>query len=176
MAQKIIFLGPRNAGKNSLRKIFFEGETPQYLLDNPLKPTQGIENTILDLGSKIGVFDLAGQQNKQWLDTEKDIVFNKADIIAGDFLFVKKHMIDDLSGKIIITNTTTSEDVEDLRKRGVEYLVTSTPVFEGRSFGTNVLEAVLVAVLKKPVDSITPEDYIKCLNKLGFKPRVEKLN
>lgn len=81
MTHKIIFLGPRNAGKTSLRKIFFEGETPQYLLDNPLKPTQGIENTILDLGSKIGVFDLAGQQNKQWLDTEKDIVFDKADII-----------------------------------------------------------------------------------------------
>lgn len=81
MAHKIIFLGPRNAGKTTLRKIFFEGETPQYLLDNPLKPTQGIENTMLDLGSKIGVFDLAGQQNKQWLDTERDIVFDKADII-----------------------------------------------------------------------------------------------
>jgi hypothetical protein len=102
--------------------------------------------------------------------------FEEADIIAGDYLFIKKYMPDSIKGKRIITNTTTAEDVKELKERGVEYLVTTTPVFEGRSFGTNVLEATLVAILKKPVDSITPEEYLDCLNKLGFKPRVEKLN
>jgi len=41
-----------------------------------------------------------------------------------------------------LTNTTTSENVEELKKRGVSLLITTTPVIEGRSFGTNVLEGV----------------------------------
>jgi len=49
-----------------------------------------------------------------------------------------------------LTNTTTSENVEELKKRGVSLLITTTPVIEGRSFGTNVLEGVFTALLGKP--------------------------
>ncbi|MHB1611436.1 MAG: hypothetical protein ACYCT0_07080, partial [Sulfobacillus sp.] len=48
--------------------------------------------------------------------------------------------------KIILTNTTTQEDRESLKNRGVRLVVTTTPVLSGRSFGTNVIEAALVAV------------------------------
>jgi len=48
-----------------------------------------------------------------------------------------------------LTNTTTSENVEELKKRGVSLLITTTPVIEGRSFGTNVLEGVFTALLGK---------------------------
>jgi ABC-type amino acid transport substrate-binding protein len=58
-------------------------------------------------------------------------------------------MPDDLKGKVIATNTTTTEDVELFRQAGVRYLVTSTPVFDGRSFGTNMIEAALVAISGK---------------------------
>ena len=51
----------------------------------------------------------------------------------------------DMEGKVIVTNTTTPADVEFMRARGIRYLVTSTPVFEGRSFGTNATEAALTA-------------------------------
>jgi len=61
---------------------------------------------------------------------------NKADVIAGDYLYIDKYMPEDLQGKIILTNTTTSENVEELKKRGVSLLITTTPVIEGRSFGT----------------------------------------
>ncbi|MFA5867929.1 MAG: quinate 5-dehydrogenase [Actinomycetota bacterium] len=101
--------------------------------------------------------------------------YREADIIAGDYLFIKKYMPQDMEGKVIITNTVTPADVEELKKRGVALLITTTPEFEGRSFGTNVMEATCVALLGKNADDITPEDYLEVLQKLGFKPRVERL-
>lgn len=98
-----------------------------------------------------------------------------ADIIAGDFLLIRRHMPDDLSGKTILTNTTTAEDVEELRKRGVSMLITTTPEFEGRTFGTNVMEAVLVALSGKQASELKPEDYLERLKALGWKPRVQRL-
>ncbi len=50
---------------------------------------------------------------------------------------------------MIATNTTTPEDVELFRQAGIKYLVTSTPVLDGRSFGTNMMEAALIAVAGK---------------------------
>lgn len=71
--------------------------------------------------------------------------FNYGPLIAGDFLYIRRHMPLDLSGKTIITNTTTPSDVALLRERGLAYLITTTPRIDGRSFGTNVLEAALIA-------------------------------
>lgn len=100
--------------------------------------------------------------------------YRDADIIAGDFLFIRKHMPDDLSGKIIITNTVTSKNIEELRHRGVSCLITSTPEFNGRSFGTNVMEAVMISILGKKWDEVKPEDYLDLIKKLNFRPRIVK--
>lgn len=102
--------------------------------------------------------------------------YNEADIIAGDFLFIKRHMPERLDGKIIVTNTVTQEDVAMLKERGVKILVTTTPNLSGRSFGTNVMEAVLVALAGKPADQITPEDYTNLLDRIGFVPRIEEFD
>ncbi len=72
-----------------------------------------------------------------------------ATVIGGDFLYIKRHLPARLDGKIIVTNTTTAEDVDLLRDRGVAALVTTTPRLDGRSFGTNVIEAVLTALADK---------------------------
>lgn len=71
--------------------------------------------------------------------------FQEADIIAGDFHYIRRYMPEDLSGKLIITNTTTESDWAWLRAAGVRMLVTTTPLLDGRSFGANVIEAALVA-------------------------------
>jgi hypothetical protein len=102
--------------------------------------------------------------------------FAEADVVAGDFLYIKRFMPEDLKGKIVFTNTTTEEDVAELTRRGVHLLITTTPVFEGRSFGTNVMEAVLVTILGKRPDALTPEDYFGKLEELGWTPRVQELN
>jgi hypothetical protein len=67
--------------------------------------------------------------------------YAEADIIAGDFHFMRQFMPARLDGKLVLTNTLTANDIEELRSRGVARLVTTTPDFGGRSFGTNVVEA-----------------------------------
>lgn len=98
-----------------------------------------------------------------------------ADVIAGDFLYIKKHMPEDLNGKIIYTNTTTPEDREILKKRGVKYLVTTTPEFDGRTFGTNVMEALICAYTGKKPNEISEEEYYQLFDKLNIKPNIIEL-
>jgi hypothetical protein len=96
-------------------------------------------------------------------------------VIAGDCHYVKRHMPYDMKGKVIATNTTTPADVELFRQAGVKYLVTSTPVLEGRSFGTNMMEAALIAVSGKG-RTLTRAELTELLDKLGFEPQIQELN
>jgi hypothetical protein len=98
-----------------------------------------------------------------------------ATVVAGDCLYIKKHMPDNMQGKVIVTNTTTPEDVELFKTCGVKYLVTTTPVLDGRSFGTNMMEAALVAVSGKGRPLTWPE-LTEMLDKLGFEPQLQELN
>ncbi len=72
--------------------------------------------------------------------------FLDADVIAGDFHFIRRHAPTRLEQKVIVTNTTTALDREEFMSRGVRQIITTTPVIAGRTFGTNVMEAALVAV------------------------------
>jgi hypothetical protein len=100
--------------------------------------------------------------------------YREASVIAGDWLYIKKHMPEDMEGKVIVTNTTTSADVEFMRQRGIRYLVTSTPVFEGRSFGTNATEAALTAAAGKG-RPLTPGEMEKLVNELKFESALQEL-
>lgn len=97
--------------------------------------------------------------------------YREAGVIAGDYHLVRRYL-PPLDGQTIITNTTTAEDVDFLKERGAGCLVTTTPEFAGRSFGTNVIEGVLVAILQKPWAEIRPEEYLELIRRLGWKPRV----
>jgi hypothetical protein len=94
-----------------------------------------------------------------------------ADIVAGDWQYVRKYMPEDMRGKWIVTNTTTAADVELARQRGVELLVTSTPRLGGRSFGTNVIEATLIA-LEGAGGELPAREYQQLLTQIGFAPDV----
>jgi hypothetical protein len=43
--------------------------------------------------------------------------FCASDLIAGDFLFMRKYMPSRLDGKTVVTNSTTSEDISLLKER-----------------------------------------------------------
>jgi len=101
--------------------------------------------------------------------------YQDADVIAGDFHLIRRFMPADMNGQTILTNTTTRDDIEFLRGKGAGTLVTTTPEYEGRSFGTNVMEAALVAILGKQWSEITAEDYLNLLHRLDFRPRILKL-
>jgi len=102
--------------------------------------------------------------------------FQEAEIIAGDFHFIRRYMPARLDGKLIITNTVTKEDEKFLQQRGVATLITTTPEIDGRSFGTNMLEGVLVALSGKRPEELTVLDYGRILDEINIMPRVKRLS
>jgi hypothetical protein len=99
-----------------------------------------------------------------------------ADVIAGDWLYISRHLPDKLEGKVILTNTVTPANVEELRERGAAMLITTTPNLGGRSFGTNLMEGLIVAAAGKKPEQMTPSDYEDWLDRIGFTPRVERFS
>jgi hypothetical protein len=97
--------------------------------------------------------------------------FEESDLIAGDFLFMRKYMPNNLSGKTIVTNTTTEDNIELLKSRGVKTVITTTPRYDGRSFGTNMNEAMLTAYAGKG-RRLTDDELNWLIDELGIKPTV----
>jgi hypothetical protein len=84
-------------------------------------------------------------------------------------------MPEKLAGRTILTNTVTADNVEELRARGIATLITTTPSLGGRSFGTNLMEGLIVAAAGCRPEQMTPAGYEDWLDKLKFQPRIEKL-
>ena len=120
-------------------------------------------------------YPLGAQQDK---DPEPRYTqyYKGAVVLAGDFVQIRAHMPDDLSGKIIVTNTTTARNVEELQDRGLHMLVTTTPRLEGRSFGTNVMEATMLALMDKPQSQVTEADFLAMIERIPITPTLEVLN
>ena len=55
-------------------------------------------------------------------------------------------------------------------------LVTVTPRLEGRSFGTNVMEATLLALMDKPQAEVTSADFLELIERIPLEPNIEVLN
>lgn len=108
--------------------------------------------------------------------------FEWATIIAGDCHYITRYMPDRMEGKVIVTNTTTQEDKAAFCAAGVKYLVTTTPVLDGRSFGTNMMEAALVAASgrRDPVDYRHSGHYLadlaELLSQVKMEPQLQELN
>ena len=119
------------------------------------------------------VYPTGEKQEKRIPKYEK--YYQWASVIAGDCHYIKRHLPDHLEGKIITTNTTTTNDMELFKEVGIKYVITSTPVLDGRSFGTNMMEAALVAVSgkKRP---LTRDELNELLDQLGFEPQLQTLN
>ena len=95
--------------------------------------------------------------------------FAESDLLAGDFLFMRKYMPTDLSGKTIVTNTTTEDNIALLKERGVKRIITTTPRFDGRSFGTNMNEAMLTAYAGRR-RRLSDDELNGLIDELGIRP------
>ena len=101
--------------------------------------------------------------------------WQESELLAGDFLFMRKYVADDLTGKTVITNTTTEANLEFLRERGVRLVITTTPRYEGRTFGTNMMEAALTAYAGKG-RPLTDTELNALIDELELRPTVTQLN
>jgi hypothetical protein len=106
--------------------------------------------------------------------------FDWATVISGDCHFITKYMPERMDGKIIVTNTTTPHDRELFKQAGVRVLVTTTPMLDGRSFGTNMMEAGIVTA-RGWTDSVNYQsaEYFekmeKAVQELNLSPQVQEL-
>lgn len=145
----------------------------------PIRTKQGLKRMAALLLPVLGrvpfewLYPTGEKQEKRIPKWEK--YYDWATVIAGDCHYIKRHLPDRIEGKVVVTNTTTPADVETFRQAGVKYLITSTPVIDGRSFGTNMMEAALVAASGKgrPLDQA---ELSELLEKLGFEPQLQELN
>jgi len=151
----------------------------------PLRSESGVRrmaNIILPIASRLPFSWIYPTGEAQEINTPKwEKFFQWATVIAGDCHYMTRYMPSDLTGKIIVTNTTTEKDRQQFREAGVKYLVTTTPVLEGRSFGTNMMEAALVAASGRtqPIDYGNVGTYFEEMEELikqaGFTPQVQEL-
>ena len=143
-----------------------------------LRAARMVASTLLPVVTQVPfawLYPLGSEQDKPPQNKWRKY-YEQSQVIAGDFLQIRQYMPDDLTGKIIVTNTTTSKNVEELRQRNLHILVTVTPRLEGRSFGTNVMEATLLALMDKPQSEVTQADFIDLINRIPLEPNIEVLN
>ncbi|MDT7960314.1 MAG: quinate 5-dehydrogenase [Armatimonadota bacterium] len=102
-------------------------------------------------------------------------LFHEADVIAGDWHYIRRYMPDRIPNKTVITNTVRKADIEFLRAAGAARVITTTPIIEGESFATNVMEGVIVALTGRRPETLTPDDYRTALCQLHWSPSVIEL-
>lgn len=114
-----------------------------------------------------GMLYPTGPRQDEQPDTRFARYFEAADLVAGDIHFIMRYLCAGARGLMVLTNSTTESDRESLARRGVRTLLTTTPVFQGRSYGTNLVEAMLVACLGP---AASPDQYIELLDRAGLRP------
>lgn len=132
--------------------------------------------TFLPLVTKLPISWLYPTGSKQDVDEKNSFsrFYAQADVVAGDWHFIRRYLPERADGKVFLTNTTTTENVDLLRERGAAKLITTTPRYEGRSISTNVLEAALVALADKfPLQGA---EYDALTSQLGLRAEVLELN
>jgi hypothetical protein len=116
------------------------------------------------------VYPTGSKQEERKPKYEK--VFREADIVCGDWHYIRRYMPNDMSGKTVITQTLRKADLDLLREVKVARAITTTPVIGGETFATNVMEGVIVALLGRKPSEISEQDYLDTLKKLDWKPNV----
>lgn len=142
-----------------------------------LRALDRVGKALLPLICRLPIKLLYPTGSKQEEQTAKKATryLEEAEILAGDFHYIRRFLPEKLDGKVIISNTVTQADREILAERGASWLVTASPELGGRSFATNILDALVVGVSGRRPEELTAVDYEKYLKKFSLNPRVENL-
>lgn len=104
-------------------------------------------------------------------------LFAWADVIAGDFAYIRRFAPDALKNKIIVTDDPSLAEIADLAARGASLLVTLGPKLadDHPYVSADILEAIAVAVLECGAQP-TEGDIINFIAAAGWGPDVATLN
>jgi hypothetical protein len=99
-------------------------------------------------------------------------LFEEATVVCGDWHYIRRYAPERMPGKTVLTQTLRAADLEWLRSAGVRQAIATTPVIEGETFATNVMEGVVLTLLGKRPEEATGPDYLAVLGALGWAPAV----
>lgn len=141
-----------------------------------LKTGQILAKIFAPIATKLLPYHFIYPTSKNLIRKEKyTYYFNWADIIAGDFNYILQRAPLNLKDKILVTTTVTSENINEMKERKVKYIITTYPQINGRAFGANVIEALLIALSEKK-RILTHIEYKQLIDLLKFYPQIIKLN
>lgn len=104
--------------------------------------------------------------------------FHQAEIIAGDYAYIRRFAPDNLRRKVIITDNLTAADLEELQARGVESVINITlpPPTGSAPVGLDVMEAMLSTFMDRPPTQVTKDDYLNLIARCEMEPQIVTLN
>src|SRR5439155_11784277 len=94
--------------------------------------------------------------------------FEKAEIIVGDYSYVRHYTPSMLPNKVVITDTIDDEGIGLLKKRGIRTIITTVPEIFKEHVDINVMHALFTAYLEKKPHEISENDYLEVIDKSGI--------
>jgi hypothetical protein len=101
--------------------------------------------------------------------------YHWAEVVAGDGHMIRRFLPDRMEGQTVITQTMRRHHRELFRQCGIRRVITTTPDFSEESFATNVMEGVLLTLLRERGIEPTEAQYVAVLNELGWRPGITDL-
>jgi hypothetical protein len=144
-------------------------------LDYPLTTLPEIEEIASKYKSRLLttpfhlLYPTGSAQDETKSDSRYAKYYDEADIIAGDSHLILKHMPSSIAGKGIVTNTTRPKSIDRFANAGASWIMTSTPNLDGISGGTNIMEAMLVALIGKSPEQISALEYTEWIDRLQWR-------
>ncbi|HRK39315.1 MAG TPA: saccharopine dehydrogenase NADP-binding domain-containing protein [Burkholderiaceae bacterium] len=97
----------------------------------------------------------------------------KSHVIVGTFHELKEvGNAKNLAGKTVITSAVDDTRLAFFKQCKVNLVVDVSPQLFDRVVGTNVIEAMILAALGKPPESVSDDDFAEIIDELDIKPRL----
>lgn len=104
--------------------------------------------------------------------------FRQADVIVGNMAYMRRFAPDDLQRKVVVSSGLSSDDLDDLRARGVESVITLTPLLNDVHpfVDISLLEAIFTSFLDHPRAELCDDDYLDLVSRWEVEPQLTVLN
>lgn len=97
----------------------------------------------------------------------------KSHVIVGTFAEIKAVATrTNLEGKTLITSAVDDDRLEFFKKHKVNLAIDVSPKLFDRVVGINTIEAMILAVLGKPTEEVSDDDFEEIINELDIQPRL----